>query len=1012
MTEEPNGSAHQAFDDVWHWIATSVALVFRIDIGTGRCQRVSPAAAILTGHAPEEFYADSRLIGRFLHPEWRDVLAQKRAPSPGRSLPPSCEYRVTHKSGEPRWFHQQAFLVLGTDNRPEIMQGTLTDITLRKQAEQVLREKEARCRTLFEQIAIGIARVDLNGYIIDSNRAFRRLVGREERELTGLHFKHLSQAEDWEADLDWSEASRNDKKTHYRLEKRCLRKDGSMAWIDLTISPVCDERGALHYFIGTAEDITQRKRSESRCRSIIQASPMGIHLYVLDAEGRLRLTEANPAADRILGVPHLPLVGKELEEAFPGLRGTELAKRCRQICLEGGAWETDRLEYRDDRIGGTFEVYVFQAEPRVLAVLFVEISERLRAQAELQLLSAALQSAANAVLITDQGGDIVFVNQAFTSLTGYTLQEVAGLNPRFLNSGKHDRAFFQEMWTTIRAGKTWCGEITNRRKNGALFVWEQTVTPVCDSGKQPTHFIAIQQDITQRKRMEAELRHSRERFKKIFQTNPTAIAICTEGDHRFLDVNDCYLKTLGYARDELIGFTASDLGLWADEKQRARLTEDLKHQGSVSNYELQMRAKSGRVVDILSSVEPIQLGIEPCLLFINVDITARKDLENQVRQAAKMESIGTLAGGVAHDFNNLLTVIQGHVELLMMGGTIPPEAMDSLRQIATASDRAANLTQQLLTFSRKRRIQLKAIDLNEVVSNLSRMLHRIIGEDISLEVAFASNLPLVMADAGMIDQIVINLAGNARDAMPKGGRLAIRTETVALAPGANAPDCENRPGQFVMLRVQDSGSGIPPDVLGRIFEPFFTTKDVGKGTGLGLATVHGIVQQHQGWIDVESQVGEGTTFKVYLPASQNAPTATPPAPSQAGIRGGQETIFVVEDEEIVRTVARDILKLHGYRILEASSGPHALEVWKERKDEIALLVTDIVMPHGINGVDLAQRCRLDRPALKVIFTSGYASPLETHDTVLLEANNYFLQKPYSAHLLARMVREVLDQPQL
>jgi len=385
------------------------------------------------------------------------------------------------------------------------------------------------------------------------------------------------------------------------------------------------------------------------------------------------------------------------------------------------------------------------------------------------------------------------------------------------------------------------------------------------------------------------------------------------------------------------------------------------------------------------------------------------NLEEQLRQSQKMESVGQLAAGVAHDFNNMLTIIQGHSSALLARPSLPPEMLEPVQAVFFAAERAASLTRQLLMFSRKNIMQPRPLDLRETVGNMTKLLGRLLGENVSLKFQSPAELPSVAGDPGMIEQVVMNLAVNARDAMPRGGTLTIDIEPVAIdaAYAERRPDA--RPGNFLRLRVTDTGAGMDTATLGRIFEPFFTTKEVGKGTGLGLATVYGIVKQHEGWIEVNSEPGKGATFDVFFPTSDQPVAfekkeAAPTAP----VTGGAETILLVEDEPILREMACDILKNCGYCLVEASTGREALELWRERASDIDLLLTDMVMPEGISGVDLAERLLADRPDLKIIFTSGYTSS-EINAELLSRSHAHFLQKPYSHTTLARAVRDCLDR---
>ncbi len=378
----------------------------------------------------------------------------------------------------------------------------------------------------------------------------------------------------------------------------------------------------------------------------------------------------------------------------------------------------------------------------------------------------------------------------------------------------------------------------------------------------------------------------------------------------------------------------------------------------------------------------------------------------QLRQAQKMEAVGRLAGGVAHDFNNLLTVITGYSDVLLFDESLSKEKADQIKEISAAAHRAAGLTRQLLAFSRKQKITLKPVSLNELIEDVQKMLRRIIGEDVRLENSFAPRLPLILADTGMMEQILMNLAVNARDAMPNGGKLFINTDAVTVTPDYVRHNSEARPGKFVCLTVRDTGCGMSPEILARLFEPFFTTKDQGKGTGLGLATVYGITQQHEGWIEVESAVDAGTAFKLFFPTTEKK-NAMDQSTVRPKIRGGTETILLVEDDAGVRSLARHILRRYGYNVIEAQSGVEALKVWDEVGGTVDLLLTDIVMPDGITGPDLAKRLQDKKPGLIVLFTSGYSLTTIGPDVDLRDGEN-FLQKPYHPDKLATLVRTRLD----
>ncbi len=386
-------------------------------------------------------------------------------------------------------------------------------------------------------------------------------------------------------------------------------------------------------------------------------------------------------------------------------------------------------------------------------------------------------------------------------------------------------------------------------------------------------------------------------------------------------------------------------------------------------------------------------------------ITERQRLEERLRQSQKLEAVGQLAGGVAHDFNNILTAQFMHLALLRERSDLPEEVRESLEALQTGSRMAADLTRQLLAFSRRQILQIRPLELNALVANLLKLFRRVLGEHIALHLSPAVSALHVEGDAGMIEQVVINLVVNARDAMPRGGILRLETAVVRLGADETRGHPEARPGEFALVSIGDTGCGMSPDMLAHVFEPFYTTKDVGAGTGLGLATVYGIVKQHNGWIEVDSRPGEGSTFRVYLPLAAEHQPAVAHEPSVAACRGAAELILVVEDEVVVRTLLARILRGLGYRVVEAADGLQALELWQVHRHEIRLLFTDMVMPGGVDGRELAERLLAEEPSLQVILASGYS--LELAREGLPEERCAFLAKPYDKQVVAEMVRGAL-----
>jgi len=504
------------------------------------------------------------------------------------------------------------------------------------------------------------------------------------------------------------------------------------------------------------------------------------------------------------------------------------------------------------------------------------------------------------------------------------------------------------------------------------------------------------------------LERSQQLFAKAFHESPLPSAIQSLPDQRFMDVNQRLAEVVGCSIHDLIGRTAADLFLWQKPEAADQWYQSLARGEAVRDQQATLRNQGGTFREMWVSLSTLALGGQPHVMLVAQDVSERALLERQLRQAQKMEAIGQLAAGVAHDFNNILTVIQGHAGLIQQKLTAETPQGRSLKQIHDAAARASTLIRQLLMFSRKQVMQFRYLELNQILTNAIKMLERLVGEHVQIEFRPGATLPTIHADSSMLEQIVMNLAVNARDAMPDGGKVIITTSLQSMNREPTPMDPEPREGSFVCLTFGDSGTGMDTQILGRIFEPFFTTKPVGKGTGLGLSTVFGIVRQHHGWLDVESKPNVGTTFRIYFPATQRVAEKNE-APVETSLPGGRETVLVAEDEDVLRQMVVQVLRIQGYKVLEACSGRDALEIWDRADCEVDLLLTDMVMPGGIMGSELAERLSNKSPKLKVIYTSGYSPGMAGKDASLLEGRN-FLPKPYSVGKLAQFVRQCLDAP--
>jgi PAS domain S-box-containing protein len=523
-----------------------------------------------------------------------------------------------------------------------------------------------------------------------------------------------------------------------------------------------------------------------------------------------------------------------------------------------------------------------------------------------------------------------------------------------------------------------------------------------------------QHEIADRTRAEEALRESEERYRHLFSRLPIGLYRTTPAG-KILDANPALVNMLGYPdRESLLAVNASEV--FVSPSQRVHETALLEDEGVVLGYEIQIRRYDGKDIWARDTVRTVYDDRGLALYYEGSleDVTERRRLEEQFRQAQKMEAVGRLAGGLAHDFNNLLTAIQGYTSLLLeeFGPDGPRDGISreatcsDLQEIERAADRAAELTSQLLAFSRRQVLQPKLIHLNELVRNVEKMLCRLIGEDIELRTALDPTVGQVKADPSQVEQVILNLAVNARDAMPHGGVLTLETANVRLDDDYVRERLEVRPGPYVMLAVTDTGVGMDERVRSHLFEPFFTTKEPGKGTGLGLATVYGIVKQTGGDVWVDSELGHGTVVRIYLPQVVEELASSEPEPETAALPGGQETVLLAEDEEVVRELARRVLERQGYKVLIASHPDEALRLHKGHADPIHLLITDVVMP-GIGGRGLAELMLASRQGIKVLYISGYAGEAIAQQGVL-DAGDGFLQKPFTPASLAQKVREALD----
>lgn len=779
----------------------------------------------------------------------------------------------------------------------------------------------------------------------------------------------------------------------------------TMAWVWLLRSNVREKTAQIKQRMKLEEAL------ESRYRDLFENAN---DLFLsFDLQGHC--TGVNAAAERFFGYSRQEALGMSIGDVVIPEQMPMLRERIESL-LQGRAPESIELKVIKKSgqaaiIEVNARVFLKDGQPAGLQAIGRDVTERTQIAQELErernLLRILIDHMPDSVFVKDDQERFIITNNAYGRMRGdetpnaFIGKTVFDLFPREMAE-----CFHRDDLLILREEKSFRDyeEQTINAEGNARWL-STTKVPLRDNQNKIIGLVGISRDITEQKEKECRLRQ----LSTAVEQSPASIVI-TDLKGNIEYVNPRFTQQTGFAFEDIRG---KNMRILKPDSSQDSVYLDLwmtLSSGKEWKGELQNRKASGRLFWESAHISPIKNaeGVVTHYLGIYEDITERRNLEGQLRQAQKMESVGQLAAGVAHDFNNILTVIQGHAEMLNADPAATAEYRESLDQITAAARRAANLTRQLLLFSRKQAMQPQALDLGNLIGNLSKMLQRLLGEQIEMQTFCEEDGAMIYADPGMVEQIIVNLCVNARDAMPGGGRLSLETKSVEFPQDTPLPHAEARHGRYVRLSVADTGHGMSEETLSRVFEPFFTTKAQGKGTGLGLATAYGIVKQHQGWIDVRSTEGKGTTFQIYFPASEKAARSGESQTTAKPVRGGAECILVVEDEDPLRLMVSMVLKRQGYRVLCASSGVEALESWKDCAQDVDLVLTDMVMPHGITGRQLADRLLAEKPSLKVIYSSGYSVDLAESGDKYQEGIN-FLAKPYRPESLIKIVRECLDR---
>ncbi|HVP77376.1 MAG TPA: PAS domain S-box protein [Thermodesulfobacteriota bacterium] len=899
------------------------------------------------------------------------------------------------------------------------------EITERKRTENALRETEKRYRILFEGSRDAIYFTTREGKIVDANQSMLDLFGYSREEMIGLDarktYVYPEDRRKFQQQIERDGFVRD-------YEMKLCKKDGTEMDCLLTAAIRHADDGSILGYQGIIRDITELKQivnelhtEKQRFQTLSENAPFG--MVMIDKDGTFRYI--NPKFRELFGydLNDVPDGRTWFRKAYPNpIHRHSVISTWINDLQSSNSGEKRPRTFTVTCKDGKEKIITFipvQLETTENLMACEDITERRQVEEALRKSEERFRELYDNAPVGyheyDNDGLITNVNLTDLEILGYTREEMIGQPIWKFNVNEETvrRQVMAKLAGTLPPGKEL--ERIYRRKDGTTFPVLIEDRLILDENGRIKGIRCTIQDITERKQIEEALRKSEENFQKLFDEAPVGYM---ELDARgcITQVNRTELDMLGYTVEEML---EQPIWKFVVEEEEARHSVMAKLSESMQpgrGLERTYKRKDGTTVPVsiedafIQNAEGKVTGIHAVIR----DITERKqmeqekkNLEEQLRQSQKIEAIGRLAGGIAHDFNNLLTVIKGYGQLSLLELKEGDPLRGNLEEIQKSSERAADLTRQLLAFSRRQVMEMKVLDLNTILQNLDKMLRRVIGEDIELVTLLTGGLGRVKIDPGQIEQVVMNLAVNARDAMPSGGKLTIETANVELDEHYARNHIDVEPGRYVMLSVSDTGVGITPEVRDRIFEPFFTTKEKGKGTGLGLSTVYGIVKQSGGNIWVYSEPGHGTTFKIYLPRVDEPLEELREKIMREELPHGSETILVVEDEEKVRALTVEILGRQGYRVLDASQGDDALAISEKHKGPIHLFLVDVVMP-GISGTELAKHLMSLHPETRILYMSGYTDNVIVHHGVLEKGLNY-IQKPFRIDELTRKVREVLDK---
>ena len=975
----------------------------------GRIEYVNPAFTEITGFTPEEVLGKNpRLLKSGQHDRpfyqnlWNTIVAGK-----------SWHGEIVNRRKDGSLYMEDGSITPVRSGDGQIVRfvSIRQDVTARHQMEQDLRESEERYRLVVEHIHDALITDDLAGKITFANDQFLALFGFEREQLPHLKLEDYI-APEWREQL----RERHDRRirgetvpTHFECEG--LRQDGGRLWVEVDVTPLSDGDGQVIGTQSAIRDISDRKRAEklisdalSYAQTILDTSPVGIITYKASGEA----VDANRASAQLVGasIEHVKAQNfrhlKSWQES--GLLALAEAALASGKPTEGELRMTTTFG-KQLWVRGYFVPFTYNDESHLLA-LFEDVAERKQAEESLRLFRMLVDQANDIIQVVDlETMRLLDVNDRACSSLGYTREELLSMHVYDIDPtvNQSRRATVDDQ---LRKSGSAVIQGLQRRKDGSTFPAEISLQCIqLDRG----YVICAVRDVTERKQSERALVQAEEKYRRIFEDAVVGIfQVTPEG--RLLDANPAMARMHGYDSPQQLMAEISDVGrqVFGNPGEFQEMLLALEENDAVRNVEVQIRTRDGGKKWLLANARAIRGADGRVVRHEGTvqDITERRVLEEQLRMAQRLDAVGRLAGGVAHDFNNMLGVIIGYSELLEDAQGLTEVQNKQVKEIKKTADRAAATTRQLLAFSRKQILQPRVLNLNELAAAVGKLLRRLIGENVELVINAASDLGRVKADPSQMEQVIMNLAINARDAMPQGGKLVIETANADLDGDYAAGHPPVQPGPYVMLAVSDTGCGMDAETKAHIFEPFFTTKELGKGTGLGLSIVYGVVKQSNGYILAYSEPGQGTTFKIYLPRVEESPDTMASRAPKLLLVGGTETILLVEDESSLRSIARAFLEGKGYTILEAQSGQEAVEIARQHRGQIHLLLTDVIMP-GMSGRELAEALAGSRAGIKLLYMSGYTDELVKQHGIL-NPGLQLLEKPFTRESLLSRVRAVLD----